>query len=506
MSSPNGKVLTIILDGWGVYKPYPGNAVELANKPYYDSLVKNHLYTSLKASGLDVGLPNGQMGSSEINHMIIGAGRVLYQDLVKINESIKDGTFDQTPEFLAAFEHVKKHNSKLHIKGLYSPGGVHSHSDHFFAIAKLIKKSGLSDKAYYHIITDGRDTKPQSGYEYIKEFVEFVEQEQIGNFASIGGRYFAMDRDHNWERTDKYFEMITQGKTPHHFNDILEAIEHNYQNKITDEFIEPTLIVADGQEPALIENNDAVIFINFRNDRPRQIVERFLEKGPKNLYYVTMTHYSPEYDVKVAFPPVSTEKTLPQVISEAGLKQLRITETEKFAHLTFFMNCKREEPFVGEDRVMINSYSDIAQHDERPEMRAPDIANRLIDELKTEKYSAIFVNLCNADMVGHTGNIPAAIKGIEAIDAALAKIVPVARECGYDVIVTADHGNAEQMLDEKTNERLTAHTINPVPFILITNKYHRFVKDDGSQPDVAPTILKLMGIEQPEEMTGESLV
>jgi len=506
MSSPNGKVLTIILDGWGLYKSYPGNSIELANKPFYDSLVKNHLYTPLDASGLAVGLPDGQMGSSEINHMIIGAGRVLYQDLVKINESIKDSSFDQNPEFLAAFDHVKKHNSKLHIKGLYSPGGVHSHSDHFFAMAKLIKKAGLSDKAYYHIISDGRDTKPESGYEYIKEFAEFVEHEQAGTFASISGRYFAMDRDHNWERTDKYFEMITQGKTPHRYTNILEAITQNYKNNKSDEFIEPTLIAADSQEPALIEDNDAVIFLNFRNDRPRQIVERFLEKGPKNLYYVTMTQYNPGYNVKVAFPPVSTEKTLPQVISEEGLKQLRITETEKFAHLTFFMNCKKEQPFEGEDRVMIDTYSDIAEHDERPEMRTPDIANRLVDELKTEKYSAIFVNLCNADMVGHTGNIPAAIKGIEAIDAALSKIVPVARELGYDVIITADHGNAEQMLDEETNERLTAHTPNPVPFILVTDKYEKLTKDDGSQPDVAPTILKLMGLKQPEEMTGESLV
>lgn len=338
----------------------------------------------------------------------------------------------------------------------------------------------------------------------MKELEQFLKTEQAGQVASLSGRYFAMDRDHNWERTDKYFEMITQGKTPHKFQLVLEAIESNYAQDTNDEFIEPALITAD--EPTLIESDDAVIFINFRSDRPRQIVERFLEKGPENLYYVTMTQYNPSYDVRVAFPPISTKDTLGEVLANNKLKQLRITETEKFAHLTFFMNCKAEEPFAGEERIMLDSNSDVKEHDEKPEMRTPDIAQKLAEELAKDKYDAVFVNFCNADMVGHTGNIPAAIKGIEAVDDALKKVVSVAQEHGYDVIITADHGNAEQMLDEDGGDTITAHTTYPVPFILISDNHQQLAKKDGSMADVAPTILKLLEIDQPELMTGESLV
>ncbi|HQM15887.1 MAG TPA: 2,3-bisphosphoglycerate-independent phosphoglycerate mutase [Candidatus Woesebacteria bacterium] len=500
------KVMTIILDGWGINKSYPGNAIALAKKPFFDELWQKYAHAQVECSGLAVGLPEGQMGTSEVNHMTIGAGRVIFQDLVRINQAIKDGSFNQNPELLAAIEHVKKHQSKLHIKGLFSPGGVHSHSDHFVAMARLAKAQGLASQTYYHLISDGRDTKPQSGLEYISEFEKLITSEKLGQVASLAGRYWAMDRDHNWDRTDKYFEAVTQGKSNGQFSSASEAIQHSYEQKITDEFIEPVLIQDSNHQDVLIEENDAVIFLNFRNDRPRQIVERFIEKGPANLYYVTITQYSPHYPVKVAFSPISTDHTLGEIIADAGLKQLRITETEKFAHLTFFMNCKREEPFTNEDRVMFDSYSDIKQHDEKPQMRTPDIANKLVEVLPTQTYQAIFVNMCNADMVGHTGNIEATIKGIEAIDQALSKVTPVALANGYSVIITADHGNAEQMLDEVQGDKLTAHTTYPVPLILVSSDNYSFEKETAQMADIAPTILNLLGISQPKEMTGISLV
>lgn len=500
------KVLTIILDGWGINKPYPGNAIHLANTPYFDDLWQNQPHAELECSGLAVGLPKGQMGTSEVNHMTIGAGKVIYQDLAKINKAIADKVFFNNPQFIKAFEHVKKHNSKLHIKGLYSPGGVHSHSDHFKALIKTAKKYGLTKQVFLHLITDGRDTKPKSALQYVTDLEKFLSIENVGKIASISGRYYAMDRDHNWDRTDKYFEMITQGKTEHHFNSVTQAIQTNYDQDVTDEFIEPSLIIEEGEDSNLIQENDAVIFINFRSDRPRQLVERFIEKRPTNLFYITMAQYNADYKVKVAFPPEETKETLGSTIANANLKQLRITETEKFAHLTFFMNCKKEEPYPGEERIMLNSNSDIKEHDEKPEMRTPDIAERLKSEISTEKFQAIFVNFCNADMVGHTGNIPATIKGIEAIDQALSELVPLAQLHGYDVIITADHGNAEQMLDEQEGDTVTAHTSYPVPFILVSKRYSKLNKEKAGMINVAPTILKLLEIKQPQTMTGESLI
>ena len=500
------KVLTIILDGWGINKHYEGNAIHLANTPIFDNLWTNQPHATLDCSGLAVGLPKGQMGTSEVNHMIIGAGRVIYQDLVKINLAIEDGSYLDNPEFVKAFDHVKKHNSKLHLMGLYSPGGVHSHSQHLKALVKAAKKHGLNQKVYLHLITDGRDTKPKSSLGYIKDLQDYLKTQEIGEIASISGRYFAMDRDHNWERTDQYFNMITQGKTELTFDNVEQAIQASYDQKITDEFIEPRLLVTDKDQDKTIQENDALIFINFRSDRPRQLTERLLEKGPQNLYFVTMAQYNPDYHVHVAYPPEEINNTLGEIISKAKLKQLRITETEKFAHLTFFMNCKREEPYFGEERIMLNSYSDIKNHDERPEMRTPDITKKLIKKIKKEKFEAIFVNFCNADMVGHTGNIPATIKGLETIDQALTELLPVAQEYGYQVIITADHGNAEQMLDEKEGDTVTAHTSYPVPFILISEEYKKLNRDHAGMVHVAPTILKLLNLKQPKSMTGRSLV
>ena len=500
----NKKVLTIILDGWGINKAYKGNAITLANIPTYNKLWAEAPHAQLACSGEDVGLPDGQMGTSEVNHMTIGAGRVIFQDLAKINQAIAQNTFATNPEFVAAFEHAKKNNSKLHIKGLYSPGGVHSHSSHIKALVLAAKAAGLT-KIYLHIFTDGRDTKPKTALGYIADLEKFLAKQGVGEIATLGGRYFAMDRDHNWDRIDLAFNAMTKGEAEATFPTATAAIQASYDADITDEFIKPCLIQNSDSHQGIIEANDAVIFANFRSDRPRQLVERFIEQGPKNLYYVTMTQYSSKFDVHVAFAPVDVPQPLGEVLSTAGLKQLRIAETEKFAHLTFFMNCKKEEPYADEERIMFNSYSDVKTHDEKPQMRTPDIAKRIIKEITTEKFSAIFTNWCNADMVGHTGNIPATIKGIEAIDAALTKVLPVAQKHGYSVIITADHGNAEEMLDQY-GDRLTAHTTYPVPFIVVDQTIETLQTDRGTTADVAPTILKLLEIEQPTVMTGKSLV
>jgi 2,3-bisphosphoglycerate-independent phosphoglycerate mutase len=451
------------------------------------------------------------MGTSEVNHLTIGAGRVLFQDLVKINKAISDESFFNNPAFEQAFAHVKKNHSTLHIQGLISPGGVHSHQEHVFSLLKAAKNFGL-ERVFVHVFTDGRDTLPQSALEYVKNLQDYMAKLGVGKIASIAGRYYAMDRDHNWERTDKAFEVL-QGKKDGCpiYHSAEEAIKACYAQGQTDEFLQPALIeIDDSGEVGTISTNDGVIFANFRNDRTRQLTERILSvKDEHNLEFVTMTQYKPDYQVLVAFKPEQLTETLGEVLALAGKKQLRLTETEKFAHLTFFFNAKREAAFEGEDRMMIDSYSDIKTHDERPEMRTPDLARRLKNELKDGYYDFIATNLCNADMVGHTSNIPATIKGIETIDRVLSEILPLASENDYDVIITADHGNAEEMLDPQTGAVLTAHTLNPVPMILIPSSGRKFTKlthTQGSLADIAPTILDLLGIAIPAAMTGTSFI
>lgn len=493
------KLILIILDGWGLRIEKQGNAIKLARTPNFDHFWQKYPHAVLRASGEAIGLPNGQIGTSEVNHMVIGAGRLILQSLVRINKAIEDGSFFKNKAFIAAFDHVKKYKSALHIKGLVSPGGVHSHQNHLYALLRAAKTNGLK-KIYIHVFTDGRDTLPESAKEYVGKLEKFLKNFGVGRIASVVGRYYAMDRDKNFERTDRAFELLTKGRGKKYKN-ALEAIEESYKKSITDEFIKPCLIDSKG----VVKNNDAVVFINFRNDRPRQLVERFLEKGPKNLCYVTMTQYAPHYSAEIAFSLFKVKNSLGEIISKAGLKQLRITETEKFAHLTFFLNCKREEPFEGEDRIMLNSYSNIKTHDERPEMRVLDIAKEVVQAVKTGSHQVIFTNLCNGDMVGHTGNIKAAIKGIEAVDGAIGKIVKAGEKKGFDIIVTADHGNAEKMRDEKGNI-ITAHTANNVPFILISRKYKKLKTNFSDLTAVAPTALKLLNIPKPVEMTRKNLV
>jgi 2,3-bisphosphoglycerate-independent phosphoglycerate mutase len=502
------RVVLIILDGWGLKGTEKGNAIKQAKTPNFDKFWLKYPNAILQASGESVGLPKGQMGTSEVNHMTIGAGRVIFQDLLRINRAIKDKSFFENKAIQKVFEHVKKNNSTLHIKGLISPGGVHSHQEHVYALLKAAKLYGLK-KVYLHVFTDGRDTLPKSAINYIKELEDKLKQIGIGKIVSISGRFYALDRDHNWDRTDKTFDLLTKGKGKKYKN-ALEAIEKAYKKGEDDEFISPGFIEIEEGEEGTITTNDGVVFVNFRTDRPRQLVQRFLEKGPKNLHYLTMTQYNPDFQVKTIFPPQSIKNSLGEVISKAKLKQLRITETEKFAHLTFFLNCKRQEAFEGEDRIMFDSYSDIKTHDERPEMRTPDITKQLIQVIKNKDYNFIATNLCNADMIGHTGSLKAAIKGIETADKAIGEIIKQAKKHNYTTIITADHGNAEEMIDEETNQIKTAHTTNPVPFILIepkNKKQKRKLKtDQASLTDLAPTILKLLKLKKPKQMTGESLV
>lgn len=498
------KVLLIILDGWGINHDYEGNAITRAKTPTWDKLWKDYPHAILNVSGEDVGLPDGQMGTSEVNHYTIGAGRIAYQDLVKINNAIKTGTYADNPVFVKAFDHVKKFHSTLHIKGLLSPGGVHSHQDHIFALLKAAAKHGVT-KVYLHLYTDGRDVLPKSAKKYVQELEDKISEIGVGKIASIGGRYYAMDRDHNWDRIDKAFDILTK-KGGRRFKSAQEAIDASYEAGQTDEYIEPAHIEVEPGEEGCISTDDAVIFVNFRNDRPRQITERLLEKGPKNLFFATMTQYSPNYPVAVAFPPESIDRTLGEVLSEHGVKQLRITETEKFAHLTFFLNCKREEAFEGEDRIMLDSYSDIKTHDEKPEMRAPDIAKMIASDIESENHQVIMTNICNGDMVGHTSNIKATINGVEAVDKALAEIIPVAQKHGFDIMITADHGNAEEMIDEKTGEHLTQHSLNPVPLVFISKKHPSLNRGEGLLSDIAPTMLTLLALPVPKEMTGKSFV
>ena len=498
------KIIVVILDGWGLRDSDVGNAIRQAKTFHFERFWHTFPHAVLKASGEAVGLPQGQMGTSEVNHMSIGAGRVIFQDLLRINKSIEDKSFFRNKAIITAFEHVKKHSSALHIKGLISTGGVHSHQEHVYALLKAAKSYGIK-KIYIHVFTDGRDTLPKSSIKYVQELQDFIDKLGVAKIASISGRYYAMDRDHNWDRTDKTFELLIKRRGKK-FKSARELIEASYKKGVTDEFIEPCLVEVGPGEEGAISSNDAVVFVNFRNDRPRQLVERFLEKGPKSLEYVTMTQYKPDYQVRVAFSTIEVKNSLGEVISKAGLRQLRVTETEKFAHLTFFLNCKKEEAFEGEDRMMIDSYSDIKTHDERPEMRALDIAQEVIQAIKGGRQEVIFTNLCNCDMIGHTGDLKATIVGVETVDKAIGKIVENGQKYGFNIIITADHGNAEEMIDEKSNEVMTAHTTNPVPFILVSKKYKELNRYQASLQDIAPTILKILGLKKPKEMTGKSLV
>lgn len=475
----------VILDGWGLRDREEGNAIRQANTPNFERLWHSNPHAVLSASGEAMGLPKGQMGTSEIGHLTMGSGRIIFQDLVKINQAIESGEFFKNKRIQELMNNVKKKNSTLHFLGLVSDGGVHSHYGHLYALLKMAKDQGLI-KVLVHAFTDGRDCDPKTGLGFIEDL------EKQAKIGSVSGRYYAMDRDHNWERTDRVYKML-DGRCQILDKAASEIIRRSYVKNITDEFIHP----ATTKYFRPIKAGDGAIFFNFRTDRPRQLLERFLTKGPK-IDWLTLTRYKPEYPVAVAFPPVELNNSLGEILAENKLKQLRVTETEKFAHLTYFLNCKQEEAFEGEDRIMIDSYSDIATHDEKPQMRAREITREIIQAMTDKTHEVIFANLCNADMVGHTGNFPAIVTAVETIDECLGRLSQAAKENNYELMITADHGNAEELK--------TSHTTNPVPFILQSRQFKELNRDEAGLVDIAPTILKLLGIAQPREMTGKSLV
>ncbi len=503
------KCLLVILDGFGISLEKENNAIYLANTPYLDFLFKNYPNTTLKCSGEDVGLPKGFMGNSEVGHLNIGAGRVVYQDLLRINRAIDDKSFFKIKALTLLFDNLKKSKKKLHIMGLLSDGGVHSHIDHFFAILQFAKEQNFFDICL-HPILDGRDTSPLSGINYLKQLENVISKNRTGRVGSLCGRFYAMDRDKRWDRIKKAYDLFTNGKCEYKENNSTTALKNAYDRGETDEFISPTYINGDNK----IEDGDSVIFLNFRADRAREITdaltdssfENFNREKIPNISYVCMTDYGNKVQLPLLFPPVKIKKTLGETISNLTLKQLRIAETEKYAHVTYFFNGGREEPFKNEDRVLIPSLKDIKTYDLKPEMCAEKITEEFIKNNEKKEYSLIVLNFANPDMVGHTGNLEATIKAIETVDSSLKKTVQYFQNDKNSVIVISDHGNAEKMFDKDSKEKHTAHTLNDVPFIMISNDIENKKIKKGALKDVAPTILDILDIEKPVEMTGESLL
>ena len=502
-------VSLIILDGWGIGKDYPGNAVTRGNTPVFDKLMQENPTSTLDASGEEVGLPAGQMGNSEVGHINIGAGRVIYQELPRISKAIEDGSFFEKKEFLAAVENAKKNNGKVHLMGLVSNGGVHSHVGHLYGLLELMKRQGL-EEVYVHAILDGRDVPPSVGKEDIEKLEDKLKEIGVGKIATVTGRYYTMDRDTRWERTKLGYDALVHGVGVE-ANTAVEAVENSYKEGVEDEFLIPAVIKQDGQPVAKIEDGDSVIFFNYRPDRARQITRAIVDvdfegfdRGKKiDTLFVTMTEYDKSIkNVLVAYTKTAPVNTLSQHVSSLNLNQLKIAETEKYPHVTFFFNGGIEEPYANEDRVLIPSPK-VATYDLKPEMSAEGIKDALIERINMDKYDLIVVNFANPDMVGHTGVIPAVIKSVETVDTYLGEILEVLKTKGGHTLITADHGNAEQLLDDEGNP-FTAHTTNKVPLIYVGENKVELL--EGKLADLAPTLLDLMKVDQPEEMTGKSLL
>lgn len=503
-------IMLMILDGFGINEKSDGNAVKQANTPNIDKLMKKYQTTKIYTSGLKVGLPDGQMGNSEVGHTNIGAGRIVYQELTKITKSIEDGDFFAIPEFIEAIENCKKYNSKLHILGLVSDGGVHSHIRHLYGLLEMAKRRDF-ENVYVHCFLDGRDTPPASAEGYITELEEKMKEKGIGKIASISGRYYAMDRDKRWDRVEKCYDALVKGEGNKSASATI-AIENSYQKEVFDEFVEPT-VICNGETPiATIGEHDSVIFFNFRPDRAREITRAIVdpkfdgfETKKMETYFVCFTSYDETMpNVRIAFKKEPLVNTFGEVVSKNGLKQLRIAETEKYAHVTFFFNGGEEKQYPGEDRILVPSPK-VATYDMQPEMSAREVTEKVVEAINLNKYNVIILNYANPDMVGHTGSLPAAIKAVETIDECVGKVVEAMLAHDGTMLITADHGNCEQMIDYKTGDPHTAHTTNPVPLILVTENKDLRIKE-GKLADLAPTMLDILGIEKPEEMTGESIL
>lgn len=504
-------VMLAILDGWGINENENANAIKLANTPNLDAMFKQYPNTRIHTSGLNVGLPEGQMGNSEVGHTNIGAGRIVYQELTRITKSIEDGDFFENKAFIDAIKYCKKQGSDLHLYGLLSDGGVHSHNSHLYALLKLCKREDF-DKVYVHCFLDGRDTPPTSGEGFISELEDEMSKIGVGKIASIMGRFYAMDRDKRWDRVELAYKALALGEGLEAENAI-DAIESAYQREEFDEFVKPTVITKNGKPLATIKQNDSIIFFNFRPDRAREITRVFVDKNfdafdKKFLYvnYVCMTQYDESMpNVDVAFMPTKIENTFGEYISKLGYTQLRIAETEKYAHVTFFFNGGNEVEYEGENRILVASPK-VTTYDLKPEMSAYEVTDKVVDVIKKSTYDVIILNFANCDMVGHTGVLEAAIKAVETVDECIGRIVEEVRRVNGTILITADHGNAEQMIDYTTGDPHTAHTTFDVPLLAIGLEEGAELREGGRLADLAPTMLDIMGEPKPDEMTGETII
>ncbi len=502
----------MILDGFGLNDKTEGNAVAQAKTPVIDKLMQDYPFVKGYASGLAVGLPDGQMGNSEVGHLNMGAGRIVYQELTRITKEIEDGDFFKNEALLDGMNNVKKNGSALHLFGLLSDGGVHSHNTHLYGLLEMAKREGI-EKVYVHCFLDGRDTAPTSAKGYVEELEAKMKEIGVGEIASLEGRYYAMDRDNRWDREEKAYRAITEG-VGEKATDAVAALEASYAKDVTDEFVVPTVIEKDGKPVATVNDKDTVIFYNFRPDRAREITRAFcaddfdgFDRGArKDVTFICFTEYDATIPNKeVAFKKVQLVNTFGEYLAKNGKTQARIAETEKYAHVTFFFNGGVEEPNPGEDRILVKSPK-VATYDLQPEMSAPEVCDKLCEAIRSDKYDVIIVNFANPDMVGHTGIPAAAIKAVETVDTCVGKAVEAIKEVGGQAFLCADHGNAEQLIDYETGAPFTAHTTNPVPFILINYDPAYTLKENGRLADIIPTMIEMMGMEKPAEMTGESLL
>ncbi|MBD3654627.1 2,3-bisphosphoglycerate-independent phosphoglycerate mutase [Kangiella sp.] len=507
MSNTPKPMALIILDGWGYSEDPTDNAIMAAHTPNWDKYWQQYSHTLISGSGTDVGLPDGQMGNSEVGHLNLGAGRVVYQDYTRISKAIVDGDFFDNQALVAAIDKAVAQNKAVHLMGLLSPGGVHSHEEHFHAALKLCHQRGAK-KVYIHAFLDGRDMPPRSAEASLKLMQQVCEQQGVGRIASIIGRYYAMDRDNRWERIEEAYQMLTEGKAAYQANDAVAGLQAAYERDENDEFVKATTI----GEPAIIEDGDSVIFMNYRADRARQLSKTFVNDDfdgfvrkarPQLADFVMLTEYASDIPASVAYPPIAMTNVLGEHLMKLGKKQLRIAETEKYAHVTFFFNGGREEPFAGEDRKLIPS-PQVATYDLQPEMNAAMVTDHLVEVIENQSYDVIICNFANPDMVGHTGNFEATVKAIEALDVCIGRIVEALEKVGGEALITADHGNAEKMADASTGQAHTAHTNEPVPLLYIGRSASVKISD-GVLSDLAPTMLSLMGLPIPEEMTGRPI-
>ena len=514
----NAPKVLLILDGYGLNDKTEGNAVAQAKTPVMDKLMKECPFVKGNASGMAVGLPDGQMGNSEVGHLNMGAGRIVYQELTRITKEIQDGTFFENPGLLEAVENCKKNNSALHMYGLVSDGGVHSHNTHIYGLLELAKRNGL-DKVYVHCFLDGRDTPPASGKDFVEELEAKMKEIGVGKVGVISGRYYAMDRDNNYDRVEKAYLALTKGEG-NKANSASEAIQKSYDEGVTDEFVVPVVVCENGEPVATVKDGDSIIFFNFRPDRAREITRAFCDDDFKgfdrkrlDIKYVCFTEYDPTIPNKsVAFHKVEVTNTFGEWLAANGLKQARIAETEKYAHVTFFFNGGVEAPNEGEERILVNSPKYVPTYDKKPRMSAYTVCDKLSEAITAKnedgssKYDVIICNFANPDMVGHTGVLAAATEAIEVIDKCVGEIVEFVKEVGGTMFICADHGNAEQLIDYETGEPFTAHTTNPGPFILVNGPEGKKLREGGCLADIVPTIIELMGMQQPAEMTGKSLL